>query len=122
MSNAIEIPMFNSTASDFEQTITLGTQELSLRLAWNTRAGFWYLDIGQADGTPLLSSRKLLPIVPIVGFQYRARCPIDGDFVLVPESDTSPEFPTFDGLGTTHKLYWLPQDEADAWMDSLGIR
>jgi len=47
--------------------------------------------------------------------------PIVGDFVLMPEVSPAPDYPTFEGLGTTHNLYWLDADELTTWEAALGI-
>lgn len=115
----IQIPIFNDTASDFEQAITLGTQELVLRICWNSRSQFWFLDIDDQQGN-VIYSRKLVPLLPIL-YSHRASMPIAGDFVLIPEDSVSPEYPTFEGLGKTHNLYWFDADELALWELSLGI-
>lgn len=116
----IEIPVFNQESPDFEQKITLGPQELVIRLAWNTRAGYWFMGLDDQQGH-VIRSRKLVPVVPIFR-AHRALMPIVGDFVLMMESDDAPEYPTFEGLGTTHTLNWMDADELAAWEVSLGIR
>lgn len=122
----IEIPIFNQTASDFEQRITLGPQELLIRLAWNSRAQFWFMDIDDQQGHAIYG-RKVVPLFPIL-YSHRALMPIVGDFVLMMESDAAPEYPTFDGLGasglttTTHTLNWLDATELEAWEAALGIQ
>jgi len=115
----IQIPVFNSTVSDWEERVTLEDQEIIIRIQWNSRSEFWFADFDNQQGAKLLS-RKLVPIFPI-SYSHRALFPIKGDFVLLPESDTSPEYPTFDGLGVTHNLYWLTPDELATWEATLGI-
>lgn len=115
----IQIPVFNDSASDFEQTITLGTQEIVLRIAWNSRSQFWFMDLDDQQGN-VVYSRKLVPILPIL-YSHRASIPIAGDFVLLPEDTPGPEYPTFEGLGKTHNLYWLDADELVEWEVALGI-
>ena len=115
----ILIPVFNDSATDFEQTITLGAQEIKLRIAWNTRSGFWFLDIDDQQGHTIYS-RKLVPIIPVLR-HHRALVPIEGDFVLMPEDTAADEYPTFEGLGKTHNLYWLDADEITQWEAYLGI-
>lgn len=117
----IQIPVFNTTAATFEQTITLGDQTLQITLSWNGRGGHWYMDLHTADGTALLLGRKLVPVLPVC-FSHRALVPIKGDFVLLQESASASEYPTFDGLGTTHNLYWLDDTEVDNLEVLLGIR
>ena len=115
----IQIPVFSPAESDWEERITLGDQELKLRIQWNNRAGFWFMDCDDQNGH-VIYSRKLVPVFPIY-YSHRALLPINGDFVLLPEADGVPEYPTFEGLGVTHNLYWLDPDELIAWEASLGI-
>ena len=116
----IQIPVFNATSAAFEQQITLGDQTLTLAMQWNARGGHWFLDIKTAEGQDLLTSRKLVPVLPVC-YSHRALANISGDFVLLPESEASPEYPTFEGLGTTHNLYWLDDTETTNWEAFLGI-
>ena len=116
----IQIPVFNATSAAFEQQITLGDQTLTLAMQWNARGGHWFLDIKTAEGTDILTSRKLVPLLPVC-YSHRALANISGDFVLLPESEASPEYPTFEGLGTTHNLYWLDDTETTNWEAFLGI-
>lgn len=117
----IEIPTFNDTSASFEQVLTLGAQDLQVTLTWNGRGQHWYMDLHLPDGTPLVLSRKLVPVLPIL-YSHRALVPIVGDFALIPESEGAPEYPTFEGLGTTHKLYWMDETELETYEVSLGIR
>jgi hypothetical protein len=116
----IQIPVFNDTAADFDQKITLGTQELIIRLAWNSRAQFWFMDLDDQQGH-VIRSRKVVPLLPLFR-SHRALMPIVGDFVLMIESEAAPEYPTFEGLGTTHTLNWLDATELEQWETALGIR
>ena len=65
-------------------------------------------------------SRKLCTLWPVC-HSHRALVPIVGDFVLMPEVSPAPDYPTFEGLGTTHNLYWLDADELATWEAALGI-
>jgi hypothetical protein len=115
----IQIPTFNPQESDWEQRITLGDQELRIRIQWNNRAGFWFMDCDDQQGH-VICSRKLVPVIPIYR-SHRALLPIAGDFVLLPESGASSEYPTFESLGSSHTLNWLNTDELVQWEESLGI-
>lgn len=116
----IRIPTFNPAQSDWEQIITLGPQEMKIRFAWNARSHFWFIDLDDQQGHTLYS-RKLVPLLPI-NFSHRALFPITGDFVLLPDVSPAPEYPTFEGLGTTHNLYWLDAAELETWEAALGIQ
>ena len=115
----IQVPVFNSSASDFEFTISLGGQDIKLHFGWNTRSGYWFLDIDDQQGHTIYS-RKLVPVLPVLR-HHRALVPIVGDFVLLPEDTATTEYPTFEGLGTTHNLYWLDAAQLAQWESYLGI-
>lgn len=116
----IQIPVFNATAAAFEQTITLGDQTLLISLQWNGRGSHWFMDLSTAESTPIISGRKVVPMLPLL-YGHRALADIKGDFVLIPESEAAPEYPTFEGLGTTHNLYWMDDTELANWEAFLGI-
>jgi hypothetical protein len=115
----IQIPSSSANASDFEQKITLEEQEIVVRLSWNSRSEFWFMDLDNQKNN-LLSSRKLVPFSPLVG-KHTALFPIAGDFWLLPEQDVAPEYPTFEGLGVTHNLYWLNTAENASMKKALGL-
>ena len=115
----IQIPTFNPAESDWDERITLGGQELLLRIQWNARSQFWFMDCDDQQGH-VIYSRKLVPLFPIY-YSHRALLPIVGDFVLLPIAQGVPEYPTFEGLGVTHTLNWLNADELATWEDELGI-
>ena len=115
----IRVPSSALTSSDFEQKITFEEQELVIRLSWNSRSEFWFMDIDDQKGH-ILSSRKLVPFFPLVG-KHKALMPIAGELWLLPEQDVAPEYPTFEGLGVTHNLYWLNNDENRQMQRALGL-
>lgn len=115
----IQIPVFNTTAGDWEQRIALGSQEILIRIRWSPRDGGWFVDLDDQQGH-IIVSRRLCPLFPVC-YSHRALFPITGDFVLLPEVSPAPEYPTFEGLGTTHNLYWLDADELSTWEAGLGI-
>lgn len=116
----IQIPVFNKTDGDWEQAMTLGSQEILIRIQWNPRSQYWFVDLDDQAGH-VIRSRKLCPLWPVT-FSHRALFPINGDFVLMPETSPAPEYPTFESLGTSHNLYWLDDTELDQWGTALGIR
>ena len=62
----IEILQTQQGASAYDQRVTLDGQSYILRFDWNGRAGAWYLSIADAEGEPLLTSRKLSTNSPIL--------------------------------------------------------
>ena len=114
-----QIPLFNKTDGDWEQKISLGDQEIIIRIQWNPRSQMWFIDLDDQDGH-VVRSRKLCTLWPVC-YSHRALFPIVGDFVLMPEVSPAPDYPTFEGLGTTHNLYWLDADELATWEAALGI-
>lgn len=115
----IELPIYTPDESDWDMRLTLGNQELLVRLRWNPRPGFWFMDVDDQRGHAIYS-RKLTPIFPILR-SHKALMPIVGDFVMYATSEASPEYPTFEGLGVTHRLVWMDDQEIRQWEASLGI-
>lgn len=115
----IRVPTF-SGESDFTQTLTLGGQEVTIRMAWNSRSEHWYGDFTLASGEAVYS-RKLSIGIPL--FRTRkALFPLVGDFVLMPERADVAEYPGYSGLGDTHNLYYLDASEVVDLEAFLGIQ
>lgn len=115
----IQIQAFNAETSDFTQTVLLGLQTVTLRLQWNTRAGFWFVST-KIDAVGEVKSIKCVPNWPLLE-QYKATLPLEGDLMLLPEGLGQPEYPTFDGLGVTHNLHWLSVEELATWRTLNGL-
>lgn len=82
--------------------VTLNGIAYQLSLVWrNSSTGGWYLDIAQPDGTPLVTGIPLTLGTSIIE-QYQHKIP--GQLFVITRDGQNP---TFDGLGTTTKLYWV---------------
>lgn len=96
-----EIPL---SANNQRFNITLNGIAYQLALIWrNTATGGWYLDIGRPDGTPLVMGIPLTLGTSIIE-QYQHR--IAGQLFVITSDGQNP---TFAGLGSTTKLYWVGQ-------------
>jgi hypothetical protein len=99
----IEIPLTNDPAQTF--TIAIEDVIYSLRVSFNTRAGYWTADFS-TSGTPLIMGIPLLGGVDIVQ-QYNI--PLTNMFVVntaQPNQDA-----TVDNLGDIVKLVLLTDEE-----------
>lgn len=94
-----EIPL---SAGNQRFNITLNGIAYQLSLIWrNSINGGWYLDIARPDGTPLVMGIPLTLGTSITE-QYQHK--IAGQIFVITSDGQNP---TFDGLGSTTKLYWV---------------
>lgn len=82
-----------------------------VRLEWNMRSG-WYLGLSDALGNVIFHPKKLVADWDILNSVTDARRP-PGKLALVDLSGKGVE-PTFDGLGSTHKIVYLSVAELEA--------
>lgn len=54
-----------SDLTDYELQSQLDGITFTFRLYWNTREEAWYLDVQAEDGTPILSSMKVVVMSPL---------------------------------------------------------
>lgn len=99
----LEIPLTNAPAQEF--SITIGDNTYGLRVIFNSRGGFWSLNIAQ-DNLPIVNGIGLLGGVDIVK-QY----PINISNVFIVNLDDDTQDATVDNLGTTCKLLVLTDAE-----------
>jgi hypothetical protein len=82
--------------------VTLNGIAYQLSLIWrNSSTGGWYLDIGRPDGTPLVMGIPLTLGASIIE-QYQHK--ITGQIFVITSDGQNP---TFAGLASTTKLYWV---------------
>lgn len=98
---------------------------VSYRLNWNTRSGFWYLDVGyqplSASEMSYLYGIKVVPRYPLLR-EYAATFPFKGDFLLMPVTDAAdPSSIQYTDVGRNWFLYWLSPTEIAAWEDPRGL-
>lgn len=94
-------------------SVTLANVPYNVRIMWNEVANppFYAIDIATmngaafADGSTLLAGLPLLTGVDVLGqFAYLG---IGGKLLVLTDRDTG-EDSTYDGLGTTSRLYFIP--------------
>lgn len=85
-------------------TITLAGVEYLLSLAWNFYSNSWTLDIGTADGIPILVGIPLVSGANLLE-QY-AYLNFGGSLIVQSDSDLY-SIPEYDTLGITDHLYFL---------------
>lgn len=97
-----EIPL-NPQAQSFR--VSLAGVQYTLTLTWRTDVqGGWVLDIGDAQNNPLIQGIALVTGADLLA-QY-AYVGIKGKLIV--QSDGQNLAPTYAGLGTTSKLYFVP--------------
>lgn len=101
MTTAYEIPL-KAAAQSF--TIALGGVTYSLRLLWNRASSCWVLDLGDAQGNPLVSGIPLVTGINLLA-QY-AYLGISGSLIVQTDSAVD-NVPTVDNLGSTSHLYFV---------------
>jgi len=101
MSTPFKIPL-SAGAQSF--VVPLAGVSYGMRLWWcaSSATPAWVLDISKEDGTRLVSGLPLVTGCDLLA--QHAHLGIGGGLYVV--SDTDP--PTFDSLGDTTKLYFLP--------------
>lgn len=102
MSTIVEIKL-RPQAQRF--TVTLAGVVYNMRLTYNTaQTGSWLLDIGDANGVPLVAGIPLVTGVNLLG-QY-AYLGFGGSLVVTTDRGAG-DVPTFTGLGITSHLYFV---------------
>lgn len=101
--SVIEIPL-TPQAQSF--TITLGATVYSMRITWDAAdEGGWILDIGTEGGAPLIAGIPMVPGTDLLA-QY-AYLGFGGALVVTTDRGAG-ETPTYEGLGLTSHLFFVP--------------
>ena len=103
-SGVVELPVVPSQHQRFRQE--LGGITYNFRLLFNDAIWpAWYLDIGDENQNLLVAGIPLVTGVDLLA-QYR-HLGFPGGLVVTADRGTG-EIPTFDGLGLTSHLYFVP--------------
>lgn len=100
--NIQEIPL---TPANQRFAITLGEQQLNMRIIWRDGAG-WIMDLMDGRGADLVSGIPLVPGVNLLE-QYAHLGLVGALIVLVDNNE--PELPTKTNLGTGSHLYYVQE-------------
>lgn len=98
--NIQEIPL---TPTNQQFAITLGEQQLYMRVMWRDEAG-WLLDLMYGAGAELVNSIPLVPGTNLLE-QY-AYLELNGALVVLVDNN-EPELPTKTNLGIGSHLYYV---------------
>lgn len=74
----------------FVQHTLLDEQTYVLRGSWNERESAWYLDIGDSDDVPIITSRKLVANWPLLHRVTDARKPPGEIYCIDPTGSVNP--------------------------------
>lgn len=100
-SQIVKLPV-NTELPDFTIRITLDGKPYQLRMRYNTRMDRWFLDIGDAQGNPILSGVELL-IYRHLLTQYPTVGAPPGDLFVTDDSGAGLQ-PTKQSFLTDHSL------------------
>lgn len=100
----VQFPIVPSQAQRFK--LDLGATTYNFRLTYNDASdGGWILDIGDENGGALLAGIPLVSGVDLLAqYQYLG---FGGSLVVTTDRGAG-EVPTFDGLGVTSHLFFIP--------------
>lgn len=89
-----------------KMSITLGTQEYSIRFAWCSAPGAegWFIDIYALDDTPLARGLPLTAGEDVL--QQLGYLGFEGEIRVATDDDTLVE-PTYSNLGVNGKVYFI---------------
>ena len=96
-------------AAHYQFPVELEGVVFGLEFYWNARDASWYLTILDAEGVPLLSSRKLVLDLPLTARYRDLRLP-RGEFVVLDTTGQGLEAGLKD-LGTRVLLVYVPSTE-----------
>jgi len=103
MSTSIyEIPTQGGVPERFLVDLSGATYEMVLR--WNEALQGWSLDIATQAGVPLVQGLTLVPGVDLLQQHRHLGIPGALEVKTLPKDETNP---TFDGLGTSSRLYYV---------------
>lgn len=97
-----EIPTQGGVPERFLVDLSGATYEMVLR--WNGALQGWVLDIAKQGGEALVQGLTLVPGVDLLQQHPHLGIPGALEVKTLPKDETNP---TFDGLGTTSRLYYL---------------
>jgi len=116
----IEIQLYNQSSADFTQIIDLDNITCTIRLTYNIRVGFFFMNILTENNE--LSGLKVVLNFPIL-YPHRALFPeLPGDFFInkVTNEDENTEF-SYENFGEVYKLIYYNADELAEWWSGNGF-
>lgn len=100
-----EVPL-NGKSERFTVNLPEGIT-LTAAAVWRNRGGGgWMLDLGLPDGTPLVTSIPLVGGIDLLAsFRHLG---IPGSLFIMSDGPDPMADPTYDGLGTDSRLFYVP--------------
>lgn len=103
MSAPVEIPL---VAGPQRFSVRLNDVIYQMRITWNDAdMGGYFFDLGAEDGTPLIAGHPLVTGANLLG-QY-GYLEVGGKLVVTTDRGAG-DLPTYDGLGATSHLFFIP--------------
>ena len=115
----VKLPQLPGNTPDLEMSIKLGTQPVTLRFTWNTRAMAWFLSITFSDQS-FLGPLKITQNFPVF-HNFSAISQLKGDIVVFKDDPSVGNDITFDSLGNGHGIYFLDPDDLATWKAANGL-
>lgn len=116
----VQIPIFKTTSADFTQTIDLDNITVTIRLRYNIRDGFWFMDLSTENYN--LYGLKVIENFPIIFPHYALFPELKGNFFIEQTTNTD-EVVSFDydTFGEVFNLFYYDESEYNTWKDTYGL-
>lgn len=101
---SLTIPL-RSDLEDYDLQVSLDGVLFTLRFRWNRRDLYWYMDVGDEDGNPILASIKVVIDFPLGARSRNSLMP--GGILLAVDTSTQRLDPGLSDLGTRVVLLYF---------------
>jgi hypothetical protein len=115
---SVEIPVFQTLSSNWESNILLENKRVIFKIKYNIRNDYFALDFTDGNGDTVYGI-KIVPDWPLLKYR-KGFIEFFGDiFVLAKQENPDPL--DYDNLGNVYGLYYLTEEEVQAWEEENGI-
>jgi len=115
----ILLPTYQEQSAIFLYQANIENQVVVLRFVYNIRSGCFSVYITDGNGNQV-NSIKVVPNWPLLKFR-KSFTDIRGDFFVFNDTRPDDKVITYDNFGNGFNLYYLTQDEVEAWEQANGI-
>ena len=115
----IQIPTFQTLSADFQQTIDLELQLVTLRCIYNIRNDYFHLNFQDPDGVQL-NGIKIVLNWPLL-WQKKALINFSGDLMVIKDDASLTNEISYNTFGDGHNLYYLTPAELEYWLAENGV-
>jgi len=116
----LTLPSSHTTTSDYSFDVLLGNIQATIRMVWNPRVQFWFMDYSDSRGNELYGI-KVVPNWPLLA-SHKAFSAIEGALMAVSTTEYGPDEITYDNWQKDWALCWLDDTELTTWEGYYGIR